>query len=101
MICPNCHTEIPGDKIELTDPEVKVAGMNRWANKNNKRFPGIVFGGVALTFGATKVASLYPKSPVAFILAMVVVVVVIAAYIIFINNPQRKAGEEFLKEYRS
>lgn len=101
MICPNCHTEIHTNKIELSDQEIKIAGMNRWGAKNNKRFPGIVFGGVALTFGASRVASLYPKSPVAFILAMVVTVVVIAAYIIFINNPQRKAGEEFLKEYRS
>ena len=101
MICPNCHTEIHANKIELTDPEVKVAGMNRWAAKNNKRFLGIVFGGVAVTFGAVRLAANYPKTPVGFFLALAVVAVMIFAYIRFVNNPQKKAGEEFLKEYRS
>jgi uncharacterized membrane protein len=87
--------------ITLSDAEIKTVGMNRWAAKNSKRFLGIVFGGVAVAFGAVRLAANYPKTPVGFFLALAVMAVMIFTYIRFVNNPQKKAGEEFLKEYRS
>ena len=85
--------------IVFSDAEIRMIGESRWSTKNNKRVFGILGAGVLLTAGAMKLASNYPKTPLGFILALVVVGGIVVAYIRYINKPMHIAGEKFLKEY--
>ena len=85
--------------IVFSDAEIRMIGESRWSAKNNKRVFGILGAGVLLTAGAMKLASNYPKTPLGFILALIVVGGIVVVYIRYVSKPARMAGEEFLKEY--
>lgn len=86
--------------IVLSDKEIRRAGEDRWSDKNGKRGLIIFGAGIALTFIAVEISKNYPTQPVGFIAALVIGVGLIYSYARFVMRPQRKAGEEFLKEYR-
>ena len=85
--------------IVFSDAEIRMIGESRWSAKNNKRVFGILGAGVLLTAGAMKLASNYPKTPLGFILALIVVGGIVVVYIRYVSKPARMAGEKFLKEY--
>lgn len=87
--------------IVLSDKEIRRAGQDRWSEKNGMRSLIIFAVAIASSFIAVKISQNYPKQPVGFIAALIIGVGLIYAYTRFVMRPQRKAGEEFLKEYRS
>lgn len=85
----------------LSDKEVKMIGETRWQQKNNKRLLFLLLIGGAFTFGAVQLAKNYPGTPIGFALSLVIGCCMVIGYTQLIGRPAKKAGEAFLKEWRS
>jgi len=95
-------------QIVLSDNEIRAIGVSRWNDlkdshlhvKNGTRFALILAFGSIFTLFGIKLASYFPNTPVGAGVALVICIGVIAAYVRLVITPSKKAGEEFLKEYR-
>jgi hypothetical protein len=87
-------------QIVLSDAEVKSIGEQRWSQKHNKYWWGLLIAAFVLSIGGIKIASNYPNSPIGFFVALIIGAGLIMGYVNVIHKPMRKAGEEFLKEFR-
>jgi hypothetical protein len=85
----------------LSDAEVKSVGEQRWHAKYGKRFFVLIIAALLLGFAVVKLAQQFPHSPLGLAVGFVIAIGFIMAYRQWIHIPARKAGEDFLKEWRS
>ncbi len=85
----------------LTDREVKGLGEGRWDAKYGKRFFILMVAVLLIGYGVVKLAQLFPQTPIGLALAFAIGIGFIIIYRKWIHIPKSKAGEEFLKEWRS
>jgi len=88
-------------QLVLSDVEVKNVGEGRWYAKYGKRFLVMMIALMLLGYGVVRLAEQFPHTPIGFALVLIIGVVFIVVYRAWIHIPKRKAGEEFLKEWRS
>ena len=85
----------------LTDGEVKGLGEGRWDAKYGKRFFMLMVAVLLIGYGVVKLAQLFPQTPIGLALSFAIGIGFIITYRKWIHIPKSKAGEEFLKEWRS
>ena len=85
----------------LSDKEVKGLGEGRWDAKYGLRFFILLVAALLIGFGVAKLAQLFPQTPIGLALAFAVGLGFIIIYRKWIHIPKSKAGEDFLKEWRS
>jgi len=85
----------------LSDAEVKGLGEGRWDAKYGIRFFMLMVAVLLIGYGVVKLAQLFPQTPIGLALAFAVGLGFIIVYHKWIHIPKSKAGEEFLKEWRS
>jgi hypothetical protein len=85
----------------LSDTEVKGLGEGRWDAKYGKRFFVLMVAVLLIGYGVAKLAQLFPQTPIGLALAFAIGIGFIFVYRKWIHIPKSKAGEEFLKEWRS
>jgi hypothetical protein len=84
----------------LSDAEVRGLGEGRWNAKYGKRFYILIIAALLLGYGSVKLAQMLPGTPIGLIAGVVIVIGFLFLYRKYLYVPAKKAGEEFLKEWR-
>lgn len=86
-------------KIVLTDAEIKMVGVSRWADNHKFAYPTVYGSTGIVMFGVFKYLPMQTPG-MAWLAVAVLLIWFVGIYQILIARPQSKAGKEFLKEYR-